>query len=476
MATLKLTSARVLRAIAGKDYSRGSQQLLGMCKAVPPLVFTCVAVWFFCFLINHSTPRPPIQRSNNPNQGKSAHIEDWHADQQRESNAEEHGLNTSSSHMDAWRSNQQRSSSDSKQGSSDVLPFKPTCNLAWGRWIPDVRRKPAYDESCRDIFKGWNCLRNNKSNAKDILAWRWQPWHCDLPQMNATLFLERFKNKRIGFVGDSLNRNMYVSLVCSLRQASQQVRKWRPVGADKALTFLDYNVTIAYHRTNLLARYGQWEAKEDEGQLEKLGFSGGYRVDIDVPQNTWAEAPQFHDVLILNTGHWWWAPGKFDPLKSPMLFFDGGEPIIPTKSPEEGLDLVLKNMLAFIEEKMPPKGLRFLRTQSPRHFEGGDWNEGGKCHRQKPLDEKEAEAFFALNGKHGPNLEMSKANLHLKKAIQGTSFQLLNISYLSSLRADAHPSLSAGKLHEDCMHWCLPGITDTWNDMLVLQLLQEESK
>lgn len=29
--------------------------------------------------------------------------------------------------------------------------------------------------------------------------------------------------------------------------------------------------------------------------------------------------------------------------------------------------------------------LKLFRTQSPRHFEGGDWNEGGSCQREKPL-------------------------------------------------------------------------------------------
>lgn len=61
-----------------------------------------------------------------------------------------------------------------------------------------------------------------------------------------------------GFVGDSLNRNMFVSLFCSLRRVSGgEVKKWRPAGADRGFTFLNYNLTIAYHRTNLLARYGR---------------------------------------------------------------------------------------------------------------------------------------------------------------------------------------------------------------------------
>lgn len=62
-----------------------------------------------------------------------------------------------------------------------------------------------------------------------------------------------------GFVGDSLNRNMFVSLFCTLRSvvSNGQVKKWRPAGADRGFTFLTYNLTIAYHRTNLLARYGR---------------------------------------------------------------------------------------------------------------------------------------------------------------------------------------------------------------------------
>lgn len=50
---------------------------------------------------------------------------------------------------------------------------------------------------------------------------------------------------------------MFVSLFCTLRSVSSDVKKWRPVGADRGFTFLQYNFTIAYHRTNLLVRYGR---------------------------------------------------------------------------------------------------------------------------------------------------------------------------------------------------------------------------
>ena len=38
---------------------------------------------------------------------------------------------------------------------------------------------------------------------------------------------------------------------------------------------------------------------------------------------------------------------------------------------------------------MPPGGIKFFRTQSPRHFEGGDWDQGGSCQRLQPLLSKQ---------------------------------------------------------------------------------------
>ncbi|KAM7271108.1 hypothetical protein ACFE04_030322 [Oxalis oulophora] len=272
-----------------------------------------------------------------------------------------------------------------------------------------------------------------------------------------------------GFVGDSLNRNMFVSLFCTLKQVSNEVKKWRPAGADRGFTFLAYNLTIAYHRTNLLAQYGRLSANANDDQLKSLGYKEGYRVDVDVPDGTWAKAPRFHDIIIFNTGHWWWAPAKFHPVKSPMVFFEKGLPIIPPIHPEAGFDKVLSNMIRFVKEKTRPGAIIFFRTQSPRHFEGGDWDQGGTCQRLKPLLPFEVEDFFDVRN-NGTNVEARLVNHHLYQALEGTGFHILEITHLSEFRADAHPSTAGGKKHDDCMHWCLPGITDTWNDLLIMQL------
>ncbi|KAJ6847079.1 protein trichome birefringence-like 13 isoform X1 [Iris pallida] len=346
-----------------------------------------------------------------------------------------------------------------------------SCNYSAGAWIRSPESDPVTARysygSCREIFKGWNCV--SKPNARDLLRYRWQPHDCRLPSFDPLRFLRRFRNTNIGFVGDSLNRNMFVSLVCTLRQVAKEVKKWRPAGADRGFTFVEYNVTVAYHRTNLLARYGSWSASASGGDLESLGYKQGYRVDVDVPEHTWMEAPMFHDIIIFNTGHWWWAPSKFDPIKSPMLIFEKGMPVLPPVTSEQGLDMTLKHMISYVEKRMRTNAVKFFRTQSPRHFERGDWNQGGSCRREQPLSTEQVEELFSLD-KNGTNVEARLVNKHLFKALEGSSFQILDITHMSEFRADAHPSTTGGKKHEDCMHWCLPGLTDSWNDILVALL------
>ncbi|MCL7035881.1 hypothetical protein MKW94_025871 [Papaver nudicaule] len=152
-----------------------------------------------------------------------------------------------------------------------------------------------------------------------------------------------------------------------------------------------------------------------------------------------------------------------------MLFFEKGLPVIPPILPEFGLDMALNNMISYVERVMRPGGIKFFRTQSPRHFEGGDWDQGGSCQRSKPISADKVEELFSLEN-NGTNVETRLVNQHLYRALKTSSFRILDITGLSEFRVDAHPSTTGGKKHVDCMHWCLPGITDTWNDLLLAYL------
>ena len=103
---------------------------------------------------------------------------------------------------------------------------------------------------------------------------------------------------------------------------------------------------------------------------------------------------------------------------------------------------------------------------------GGSWKTGGQCHKEtwpevnstmlqrEPISNQiMSEAIRQLNGKD--------------------NVQLLNITYLTEFRKDAHASLYyLGEGHglapiykQDCSHWCLPGVPDTWNHLLYAYLL-----
>lgn len=50
--------------------------------------------------------------------------------------------------------------------------------------------------------------------------------------------------------------------------------------------------------------------------------------------------------------------------------------------------------------------------------------------------------------------------------------RLLDITKLSQLRKDGHPSRFNGFGGMDCTHWCLAGVPDTWNQLLYAELLR----
>ncbi|MCI01546.1 protein YLS7-like, partial [Trifolium medium] len=97
---------------------------------------------------------------------------------------------------------------------------RDACNVFDGRWIQDDSYNnysyPLYDASqCPFAEKGFNCFANGR---KDIgyTKWRWKPNDCDIPRFDARRILEQLRGKRVVFVGDSLSRTQWESLICML--------------------------------------------------------------------------------------------------------------------------------------------------------------------------------------------------------------------------------------------------------------------
>ena len=95
---------------------------------------------------------------------------------------------------------------------------RASCNFSHGTWIAHPPRIPTYDHTCKEIFKGWNCLSANKSNAPHLPTWRWQPSHCDLPQFHPLDFLRTHTHTAIGTLPLSLLLFGIVNNGCSAVQ------------------------------------------------------------------------------------------------------------------------------------------------------------------------------------------------------------------------------------------------------------------
>ncbi|BAT73872.1 hypothetical protein VIGAN_01142200 [Vigna angularis var. angularis] len=341
------------------------------------------------------------------------------------------------------------------------------CNLFTGQWVSDPDRTPLYDQTCPFHRNAWNCLRNERQNMSFINSWKWVPRNCHLNRIDPFRFLGRMRNRNIGFIGDSLNENFLASFLCTLRVADEGAKKWKKKGAWRGAYFPKFNVTVAYHRAVLLSRY-QWQPKQAKGGMQD-GSEGFYRVDVDVPADDWAKIAGFYDVLVFNTGHWW-NNDKF-PEEKPLVFYQAGQAIVPPLRMLDGLKVVLANMITYIQKEFPRNTLKFWRLQSPRHFYGGDWNQNGSCLFNRPLEENELDSWFEPRN-NGVNREARLLNYVIEEALQGTDIHLLDLTHLSEFRADAHPAIWLGRKDavavwgQDCMHWCLPGVPDTWVDIL----------
>ncbi|KAM7472576.1 hypothetical protein LguiA_010759 [Lonicera macranthoides] len=112
----------------------------------------------------------------------------------------------------------------------------------------------------------------------------------------------------------------------------------------------------------------------------------------------------------------------------------------------------------------PRKTKVFFQGISPVHYNGKEWNEAGVTNCGKETE--------PIKGSTYPS-GLPPASLVLKQVL-GTikkPIYLLDITTLSQLRKDAHPSSYNAFKGMDCTHWCVAGLPDTWNQLLYSALI-----
>ncbi|XP_061372759.1 protein trichome birefringence-like 2 [Gastrolobium bilobum] len=355
---------------------------------------------------------------------------------------------------------------DSRQGKMQV-GFHGNCDIFDGNWVRDDS-KPYYPlGSCPHIDRDFDCHLNGRPDS-EYVKWKWQPNGCDIPSLNATDFLEKLRGQRLVFVGDSLNRNMWESMVCILRQSIRDKKRVFEIsGRTKfkkkgvyAFRFEDYNCSVDFVSSPFIVRESTF--KGINGSFETL------RLDL-MDQTT----TMYHDadIIVFNTGHWW----THEKTSKGEDYYQEGNHVYPRLKVLDAYTRALTTWARWINNNIDANRTQvFFRGYSVTHFRGGQWNSGGQCH-------KETEPIY--NGTHlRKHPSKMRALEHVIPKMK-TPVIYMNISRLTDYRKDGHPSIyrmeyktsaerTSAELHQDCSHWCLPGVPDTWNELLYASLLK----
>lgn len=177
------------------------------------------------------------------------------------------------------------------------------CDLFDGNWIQD-ETYPLYNSTlCPFAERGFNCLANGRKDS-GYTKWRWKPKGCEIPRFKAREALERLRGKRVVFVGDSLSRTQWESLICMLMEGVDDKRSVYEVNGNqitKQIRFLGvrfraFDLRIDFYRSVFLVQPSSAPRRSPKRVKSSL------RLDvIDDVGREWSDA----DVLVFNSGHWW---------------------------------------------------------------------------------------------------------------------------------------------------------------------------
>ncbi|KAL2550246.1 Protein trichome birefringence-like 18 [Forsythia ovata] len=351
------------------------------------------------------------------------------------------------------------------------------CDLYYGKWIYDSTGPLYTNNSCPVLSQMQNCQGNGRPD-KDYENWRWKPSQCDLPRFDAKMFLEIMRGKTLAFIGDSVARNQMESMLCILWQV--EVPKNRGNKRMQRYYFTSTSTTI-------VRIWSSWLVHQTPEPFD-FAPSGVVKLHLDIPDEGFMEFIKDFDVIVLSSGHWF-AKQSVYILNNEIV---GGQLWWPDKSRQKKIDNIeafgisVETILASMVTHPNYTGLTIVRSFSPDHYEGGAWNAGGSCTgKVRPaLDGELVENGFT-NIMH--EKQVTGFNRAMKRKTNKSKLKLMDITKAFSHRLDGHPgpyrSLDPHKITkrgpdgrpppQDCLHWCMPGPVDTWNE-LVFEIIKRE--
>ncbi|KAJ4765770.1 Protein trichome birefringence [Rhynchospora pubera] len=321
------------------------------------------------------------------------------------------------------------------------------CNLYTGNWVVD-QSYPLYDSnSCPFIRPEFDCIKYGRTD-KLYLKYKWKPSGCEVPRFDGVDLLKKWSGKKVMFVGDSLSLDQYESLLCMINAAVPNARTSSTrTDVLTIVRFEDYNVSLMYYLSHYLVDI----VSAPMGRILKLNsIQAGH---------TWLNA----DVLIFNTWHWWPRTGSAQPWD----YIQDGQQFFKDMDRTAAFTKGLQTWVKWVDSSVPLTTKLYYQGVSPIHYHGQDW---GASATRTCIGETQPVNTSSYPAGPVPQEAIVKNILSsISKPIY-----LLDVTFLSQLRKDGHPSKYSGaKFDNDCTHWCLAGVPDTWNQLLYASMLQD---
>ncbi|KAJ7981804.1 Trichome birefringence-like family [Quillaja saponaria] len=352
-----------------------------------------------------------------------------------------------------------------------ILPedrIEEGCNVFEGTWTWDNVSYPLYaEESCPYLVKQVTCQKNGRSDSF-YKNWRWQPSECNLPRFDALKLLEMLRGKRLMFVGDSVQRAQFESMVCLVQSVIPEGKKsLQRVPPMKIFKAEEFDASIEYYWAPFIVESISDHAT-NHTVLKRL-------VKLDSVLNH-GKHWQGVDFLVFESYVWW--------MHNPLINATYGSPEdVQEYNVTTAYRLAMETWATWLESKINPLTQKvFFMSMSPTHLWNWEWKPGtgsdGNCFNE----------LYPIQGPYwgtGSSLEIMNIVHDVLQKLK-INVTLLNITQLSEYRKDAHTSVYGerkGKLltkeqranpksFADCIHWCLPGVPDAWNEILYAYLLR----